>query len=90
VLRDYQVENISVDKDSLIALCQNFGVILDELSTLSKTEINAQKTLMSKSYIKVRHPYDRRPKMESRRASIWGSTKKAEFLVDETGSVRWL
>jgi hypothetical protein len=90
VLRDYQVENISVDKDSLIALCQNFGVIQDELSTLSKTEINAQKTLMSKSYIKVRHPYDRRPKMEPRRASIWGSTNKAEFLVDETGSVRWL
>ena len=90
VLKDYQVENISVDKDSLIALCQNFGVIQDELSTLSKTEINAQKTLMSKSYIKVRHPYDRRPKMEPRRASIWGSTNKAEFLVDETGSVRWL
>jgi hypothetical protein len=49
-LKDYQVENIAVDKDSLIALCQNFGVIQDELSTLSKTEINAQKTLMSKSY----------------------------------------
>ncbi len=89
-LKDYQAENISVDKDSLIALCQNFGVIQDELSTLSKTEINAQKTLMSKSYIKVRHPYDRKPKMEPRRASIWGSTNKAEFLVDETGSVRWL
>ncbi len=89
-LKDYQAENISVDKDSLIALCQNFGVIQDELSTLSKTEVNAQKTLMSKSYIKVRHPYDRRPKMEPRRASIWGSTNKAEFLVDETGSVRWL
>ncbi len=89
-LKDYQAENISVDKDSLIALCQNFGVIQDELSTLSKTEINAQKTLMSKSYIKVRHPYDRRPKMEPRRASIWGSTNKTEFLLDETGSVRWL
>lgn len=89
-LKDYQAENISVDKDSLIALCQNFAVIQDELSTLSKMEINAQKTLMSKSYIKVRHPYDRRPKVEPRRASIWGSTNKAEFLVDETGSVRWL
>jgi len=89
-LHNYQVENISVDKDSLIALCQNFAVIQDELSNLSKMEINAQKTLMSKSYIKVRHPYDRRPKMEPRRASIVGSTNKAEFLTDETGSVRWL
>ena len=85
-----QTENISVDKDSLIALCQNFMVIQDELSTLSRTEINAQKTLMSKSFIKVRHPYDRRPKMDPRRASILGSTNKDEFLTDETGSVRWL
>ena len=89
-LKTYQAENISVDKDSLIALSQNFGIIQDELSTLSKTEINAQKTLMSKSQVKVRHPYDKKPKMEPRRASIWGSTNKAEFLTDVTGSVRWL
>ncbi|QDH77867.1 virulence protein E [Echinicola soli] len=89
-LREYYAENISVDKDSLIALCQNFGIIQDELSTLSRAEINAQKTLMSKSTVKVRHPYDRKAKMEPRRASIWGSTNKAEFLIDETGSVRWL
>jgi predicted P-loop ATPase len=89
-LYNYQAENIAVDKDSLIALCQNFIIIQDELSTLSKTEINAQKTLMSKSYIKVRHPYDRKPKMEPRRASIIGSTNRTEFLTDESGSVRWL
>lgn len=89
-LMAYHAENISVDKDSLIALSQNFGIIQDELSTLSRTEINAQKTLMSKSYVKVRHPYDRKPKLEPRRASIWGSTNKAEFLTDVTGSVRWL
>jgi predicted P-loop ATPase len=89
-LMAYHAENISVDKDSLIALSQNFGVIQDELSTLSRTEINAQKTLMSKSHVKVRHPYDKKPKMEPRRASIWGSTNKAEFLTDVTGSVRWL
>lgn len=89
-LGQYQAENISVDKDSLIALCQNFGIIQDELSTLSRTEINAQKTLMSKSFVKVRHPYDKKARLEPRRASIWGSTNKAEFLTDVTGSVRWL
>jgi predicted P-loop ATPase len=89
-LMAYHAENISVDKDSLIALSQNFGIIQDELSTLSRAEINAQKTLMSKSQVKVRHPYDKKPKMEPRRASIWGSTNKAEFLSDVTGSVRWL
>jgi predicted P-loop ATPase len=45
---------------------------------------------MSKSQVKVRHPYDKKPRMEPRRASIWGSTNKAEFLTDVTGSVRWL
>jgi predicted P-loop ATPase len=89
-LEQYQAENISVDKDSLIALCQNFGIIQDELSTLSRTEINAQKTLMSKSFVKVRHPYDKKARLEPRRASIWGSTNRAEFLTDVTGSVRWL
>ncbi|GAB3661167.1 VapE family protein [Echinicola sediminis] len=89
-LSEYQTENISIDKDSLIALCQNFLIIQDELSTLNKQEINAQKSLMSRSYIKVRHPYDRKPTMEPRRASIIGSTNKSEFLTDDTGSVRWL
>lgn len=28
--------------------------------------------------------------IEPKRASIWGSTNKAEFLTDVTGSVRWL
>lgn len=89
-LAGYKVENISIDKDSLIALCHNFLVNQDELATLSKIDINAQKTLMSKSYIKVRHPYDRKPKLEPRRASIMGSTNKTDFLTDESGSVRWL
>lgn len=89
-LSEYQTENISIDKDSLIALCQNFIIIQDELSTLNRQEINAQKSLMSRSYVKVRHPYDRKPLMEPRRASIIGSTNKAEFLTDDTGSVRWL
>lgn len=89
-LEEYQTENISVDKDSLISLCQNFLIIQDELSTLNKQEINAQKSLMSRSYIKVRHPYDKKPHMEPRRASVIGSTNKAEFLTDDTGSVRWL
>lgn len=89
-LQNYKAENISTDKDSLIALSQNMFVIQDELATLAKTEINGQKTLMSKSSIKVRHPYDRKAKMEPRRASICGSTNRTEFLTDETGSVRWL
>ncbi len=89
-LDEYKAENISSDKDSLIALTENFLIIQDELSTLTRTEINAQKALMSKASVKVRHPYERKSTKSPRRASIIGSTNKAEFLTDETGSVRWL
>ncbi len=89
-LEEYKAENISTDKDSLISLTENFIIIQDELSTMTRTEINAQKALMSKSSVKVRHPYARKTTKNPRRASIIGSTNKAEFLTDETGSVRWL
>jgi len=88
-LQRYYVENISVDKDSLIALSSNFIGILDELSTLSKFEINALKSIMSKLLVNVRHPYERRTRMTPRRISFFGSTNMTEFLTDET-NVRWL
>lgn len=89
-LADYYTENINTDKDSLIALTENFFINLDELSTLSKFEINALKSVMSKDRIKVRIPYDRRPSHIQRRCNFVGSTNRIEFLNDETGSVRWI
>ena len=83
-------ENISTDKDSLIALCENFIINMDELATLSRAEINSLKSMFSKETIKIRRPYDKSPTSAPRRASFYGSTNKAEFLTDETGSVRWL
>ncbi|RQP09238.1 MAG: virulence protein E [Parapedobacter sp.] len=88
-LQAYFAENIGIDRDSLIALSANFIGILDELSTLSKFEINALKSVMSKLYINVRHPYERRAKMTPRRISFFGSTNLTEFLTDEA-NVRWL
>ncbi len=89
-LSEYIAENIGTDKDSLIALCQNLFINLDELSTLNKTEINALKSVFSKDVVKVRKPYDANPSMAYRVASFIGSTNRDEFLSDETGSVRWL
>ncbi len=90
ILKDYYAENISTDKDSLIALTENFIINLDELSTLSKFEINALKSVMSKDKIKVRIPYERRPAILQRRCNFIGSTNRQEFLNDETGNVRWV
>jgi len=89
-LDKYIAENISTDKDSLIALSDNIIINMDELATLSRAEINTLKSMFSKETIKIRRPYDKNATSAPRRASFFGSTNKAEFLTDETGSVRWL
>jgi hypothetical protein len=89
-LQNYIAENLSIDKDSRILLCRNLIINLDELSTLSKVEINSLKSLFSKDKINERLPYDRRNSILPRRCSFIGSTNQIEFLNDETGSVRWL
>ena len=89
-LGEYLAENISDDKDSKIAIAKNFLINLDELSSLAKHEINSLKALFSKDIINERLPYDRKTSIIHRVASFIGSTNMAEFLTDETGSVRWL
>ena len=89
-LKSYYAENISIDKDSLISLSENFFINLDELATLSKVELNTLKSMFSKDYIKIRRPFEKKPAVTPRRANFIGSTNKTEFLTDETGSVRWL
>jgi predicted P-loop ATPase len=90
-LKDYYTENLSADnKDNLTSLCQNFIINLDELAALSKMDLNVLKSMLSRDYVKVRLPYDRKASVHKRRASFFGSTNKDEFLNDETGSVRWL
>lgn len=89
-LTEYFAENISDDKDSRIAIAKNFLINLDELSSLAKHEINSLKALFSKDIINERLPYERKASIIHRVASFIGSTNMAEFLTDETGSVRWL
>ncbi len=89
-LDDYIVESIGTDKDSQIAITENFLINLDELSQAEKAEINAFKSMFSKDKVKARLTYDKRPTVHARRASFIGSTDRWEFLTDENGSVRWL
>jgi len=89
-LKNYMAENISTDKDSLIALSENLFIVLDEIASLHKTEQTALKSVFTKDKIKIRRPFDRKPTVSIRRANFIGSTNKYEFLNDETGSVRWL
>ena len=90
-LKNYFTENLSADnKDNLTSLCQNFIINLDELAALSRMDLNGLKSMLSRDYVKVRLPYDRKATVHKRRANFFGSTNKDEFLNDETGSVRWL
>ncbi|MBY0244647.1 MAG: virulence-associated E family protein [Sphingobacteriaceae bacterium] len=89
-LADYVVENITIDKDSLISLTENLIGILDEMASLSKVEITALKSILSKKEVKIRAPYERKAEMKPRRISFIGSTNRRDFLTDETGNVRWL
>jgi hypothetical protein len=89
-LQGYMTENISDDKDSRISIARNFLVNLDELQSLAKHEINSLKSLFSRDFINERLPYERKNSIIYRVASFIGSTNMAEFLTDETGSVRWL
>lgn len=89
-LSDYIAEDMGDDKDSRILLCKNILINLDELSSLSKKDINQLKAHFSKSQINERLPYDRKNSIIQRIASFIGSTNMSEFLHDETGSVRWL
>jgi predicted P-loop ATPase len=89
-LKNYYTESIPNDKDGLISLCENFIINLDELSTLSKFELNHLKSLFSKDRVRVRHPFARKSQTDPRRVSFVGSTNEDTFLTDTTGSVRWL
>lgn len=89
-LFEYYTENIGLTKDDMIALTENFIVNIDELSALSKYDINQLKSLLSKDKIKVRLPYGERAESLQRRCNFVASTNNLEFLHDETGSVRWI
>ncbi len=89
-LHKYYTEEMSFDKDGLIALASNFIINLDELSTLAKAELNTLKAYFSKDTIKVRLPYEPKATSVKRVANFFASTNNEDFLNDPTGSVRWV
>lgn len=90
-LKNYTADHFDPNnKDGLFALCQNFIINLDELSQFSKADIRRVKAIFTYDQIKERLPYDRKPSSHPRRTSFVASTNDDEFLIDDTGNVRWL
>ena len=71
-LEKYYTEDIGVDKDGLIALCKNFIINIDELSVMSKTDVNILKAFISKNTVNARLPYDRKSSLMFRTSSVCG------------------
>lgn len=89
-LSKYLAENISVDKDSRISLCQNFIINIEELATMQRSDINSLKALFSMEYVKERPPYGAKVQRFVRIASFFASANETQFLTDHTGNVRWV
>lgn len=89
-LNEYYKEDPMVyDKDTEIALSQNFIWNLEELAQLNKKEVTELKAIISRQKVKQRRAYARQEESMRRIINFWGSTNKEEFLTDTSNS-RWL
>lgn len=88
-LEYYTESPLQSNKDTEFAFVENFMYNLEELSSLSNTDVNRLKAIISKASIKERKPYAQDAESQPRRCTFWGSTNKTEFLTD-TQNTRWL
>lgn len=85
----YTESPIHNNKDSTLALAENFIYNIEELATASKMDVNRLKSVISTSTIKERKAYAVNAVEQPRRANFFGSTNNSEFLTD-TQNTRWL
>jgi len=89
-LLKYYTETIVDGKDEDIQLTTNFLICYDELSKLTNASIENIKSLMSRSTVNVRMPYEAKQSTSYRRCSFIGNTNSKEFITDETGTIRFI
>ena len=89
-LTKYLYTNLGVGKDERIKLAKALIINIEELDIMGKNDINAIKALISQVSINERLPYAEKSTLLYRTCSFVASTNRAEFLCDDTGSVRWI
>lgn len=89
-LTKYLYTNLGVGKDERIKLAKALIINIEELDIMGKHDINAIKALISQVSINERLPYAEKSTLLYRTCSFLASTNRAEFLCDDTGSVRWI
>lgn len=85
----FKEDPVTADKDSEIALTENFIWHLDELSALSRTDLAGLKSFISRSSSKQRKAYARQEEVRKRIVNFWASSNKSEVLTD-IENTRWL
>ncbi|MCR8667082.1 DUF5906 domain-containing protein [Aestuariibaculum sp. M13] len=78
------------DKDSMLRLCDNILINMDEMASYSNTQIEFYKELITKDKVSERRAYAQFSENYIRRASFVGSTNNSKILVDTTGNRRFL
>lgn len=78
------------DKDTRITVSENLIINLDEMNAIDKNETARLKELITSSGYKVRAPYGKMQIYRKRRASFCASLNDKQFLIDKTGSRRFL
>lgn len=87
---EYYAENPLYDsKDDRIRMSEVLIYNLEELSTITKKDVNTLKAIISAGSSKERRPYERNSETMPRRCSFFGSTNRNEFLTDDINT-RWL
>ncbi len=87
----YYSGTIKLDsKDTVIMLSESIVINLEEISSLTPTQLNELKEIITKKQIRLRRPYGRVNETLPRRASFTGSTNDKSILSDTTGSRRFL
>lgn len=87
----YYAGNIKLrNKDTLGLLADKSLINLDELASMTYSNVTELKELVTKSNITYRKPYGYFTEMFTRRASFIGSVNGTEFLYDLTGNRRFL
>jgi predicted P-loop ATPase len=89
-LEKYLYTNLGVGRDERIKLAKSLIINVEELDVMGKYDINAIKALISQVSVNERLPYGDKSTLLYRTCSFLASTNRAEFLCDDSGSVRWI
>jgi predicted P-loop ATPase len=90
---EFQSDGVTLnvdDKDSVLSVVSKWLVELGEIgATTNKSDIEALKAFLSRSYDEVRPPYARAANRYPRRTAFFASTNNVRFLFDDTNNRRF-